>query len=93
MSVPAYENPEIMGRSEPHEPHVSSAMTIWPDMTDFQRRFEEIQSDLIEDPRGAVREAERLMGRRSSAGRSPCVSTCSRCIATPVTTRTPSSCA
>lgn len=62
MSASAFDNPEIMGRNEPPEPHVSSAMTIWPDMTDVQRRFEEIQSDFIDDPKGAVREAERLMG-------------------------------
>jgi hypothetical protein len=61
MSVPAFNNPEIMGRSEPREPQSGSGMAMWPDMTDFHRRFEEIQSDFIEDPKGAVQEAERLM--------------------------------
>jgi predicted N-formylglutamate amidohydrolase len=61
MSNAAFDNPEVMGRSEPPEPHSRSAMTMWPDMTDFQHRFEEIQSDFIDDPKGAVKEAERLM--------------------------------
>jgi hypothetical protein len=61
MSDPAFDNPEIMGRSEPPEPRDSSAMAMWPDMTDFQHRFEEIQSDFIEDPKTAVQQAERLI--------------------------------
>jgi hypothetical protein len=61
MRDPAFDNPEIMGRSEPPEAHAGSTMAVWPDMTDFQHRFEEIQSDFIDDPKGAVKEAERLM--------------------------------
>jgi hypothetical protein len=34
---------------------------IWPDMGDFRRRFDEIQSEFIEQPRDAVRKAERLV--------------------------------
>lgn len=34
---------------------------LWPDMTDFHRRFEQIQSDFIEEPREAVKKAERLI--------------------------------
>jgi hypothetical protein len=65
--APVRDNPEVMGRTEPRETQAmepqsrTDTMTMWPDMTDFQRRFEEIQSDFIEDPKAAVQKAERLM--------------------------------
>lgn len=34
---------------------------VWPEMSDYRRRFEEIQSRFIEEPREAVREAEKLV--------------------------------
>jgi hypothetical protein len=33
----------------------------WPDMTGFHQRFQEIQSDFIDDPKAAVKKAERLI--------------------------------
>ncbi|HET7419556.1 MAG TPA: hypothetical protein VFL27_04175 [Candidatus Dormibacteraeota bacterium] len=56
----ARNNPEVMGRKEPRtvEPRRSE---MWPDMADYQRRFDQLQSDFIEDPKSAVQKAERLM--------------------------------
>ena len=34
---------------------------MWPDMSDFHRRFDQLQSDFIEEPREAVKKAERLI--------------------------------
>ena len=36
-------------------------MEMWPDMGEFRQRFEEIQSEFIEDPKSAVKKAEHLM--------------------------------
>jgi len=36
-------------------------MEIWPDMSSFHSRFEEIQSEFIEDPKAAVSKAEKLV--------------------------------
>ena len=36
-------------------------MEMWPDMADVRRRFDEIQSEFIGDPKEAVKKAERLM--------------------------------
>jgi hypothetical protein len=69
---PVRENPEVMGRTEPRttEPQTMEPRTtesqkrpeqMWPDMTEFQLRFQEIQSDFIDDPRSAIQKAERLM--------------------------------
>ena len=38
-----------------------SQMEMWPDMADVRRRFDEIQSEFIGDPKEAVKKAERLM--------------------------------
>jgi hypothetical protein len=35
--------------------------SMWPDMGQFHNRFAQIQSDFIEDPKGAVQKAEKLM--------------------------------
>jgi len=34
---------------------------MWPEMTEFHHRFEQIQSEFIEDPKSAVQKAEQLM--------------------------------
>jgi membrane-bound ClpP family serine protease len=39
----------------------NGGMNLWPDMTDFHGRFEQIQSEFIEDPKSAVTKAEKLM--------------------------------
>ena len=54
------DNPEVMGRTEPR-PVEARRSDVWPDMTEFHRRFDELQSDFIEDPKAAVEKAERLM--------------------------------
>ena len=73
--APVRENPEVMGRTEPRAmeqqqmqpPSVDSQPVerqrsgLWPDMTEFQLRFQEIQSEFIDDPKAAVQKAERLM--------------------------------
>lgn len=49
-------------RSEPIESQrTSRTMDQWPEMADYRRRFDEIQSDFIEDPRKAVGNAEKLV--------------------------------
>jgi len=53
-------NPEVMGRTEPRT--VPAPQTErWPEMSEIRRRFEELQSEFIEEPRDAVKKAERLM--------------------------------
>jgi len=39
----------------------NGGMHMWADMTEFHGRFEQIQSEFIEDPKSAVRKAEKLM--------------------------------
>jgi hypothetical protein len=34
---------------------------MWPDMTELHRRFDEVQAEFIEDPKAAVKKAERLI--------------------------------
>ncbi len=49
-------------RNEPIESQrTSRTMDQWPEMTDYRRRFDEIQSQFIEDPRQAVGNAEKLV--------------------------------
>ena len=68
------ENPEVMGRTEPRAMELQDPMApvesqpverhrsdMWPDMSEFQLRFQEIQSEFIDDPKAAVQKAERLM--------------------------------
>ena len=52
-------NPEVMGRTEPQEVEKPRS-EMWPDMSDFQLRFEQIQAEFIDDPKAAVQKAERL---------------------------------
>ncbi len=42
-------------------PRVPAQMDMWPDLAEFHRRFDEIQSEFIEDPKAAVKKAEQLM--------------------------------
>ena len=39
----------------------NGGMHMWADMTEFHGRFEQIQSEFIEDPKSAVQKAEQLM--------------------------------
>lgn len=49
-------------RSEPVESQrVSPAMDQWPELADYRSRFDQIQSQFIEDPRQAVGKAEKLV--------------------------------
>lgn len=49
-------------RREPMESHRTARTTdLWPEMTDYQRQFDDIQSQFIEDPREAVKNAEKLV--------------------------------
>lgn len=34
---------------------------VWPSMSEFRRRFDELQVDFVEDPRGAVSKAEGVL--------------------------------
>jgi len=68
-------NPEVMGRTEPagiedRDPRESAQprkegqmkqMDLWPEMGDFRRRLDDIQSEFINDPQAAVKKAERLV--------------------------------
>jgi hypothetical protein len=65
-------NPEVMGRKEPvavadrdRPGRVGGPgeqrSDIWPDMSDFHRRWDQLQSDFIEEPREAVKKAEQLI--------------------------------
>ena len=64
-----------MGRTEPagiedRDPHESAQprkegqmkqMGLWPEMGDFRRRLDDIQSEFINDPQAAVKKAARLV--------------------------------
>jgi hypothetical protein len=54
-------NPEIMGRSEPAPVTTQPTTDSWPEMTEVRVRFEQLQSEFIEDPQRAVQKTERLM--------------------------------
>ena len=68
-------NPEVMGRTEPvgiedHDPRESAQprkegqmkqLDLWPEMGDFKRRLDDIQSEFINDPQAAVKKAARLV--------------------------------
>jgi hypothetical protein len=67
----ARSNPEVMGRSEPQDvPGRRGGPTpiptgtrgdLWPEMHDYRTRMTAIQSRFIDDPRGAVKDAEMLI--------------------------------
>ncbi|HSS60108.1 MAG TPA: hypothetical protein VLK30_01475 [Candidatus Limnocylindrales bacterium] len=63
-------NPEVMGRTEPRamveepvrsEPAPVRVADVSPEMNDIRMRFEQLQSEFIDDPHAAVKKAERLM--------------------------------
>jgi hypothetical protein len=54
-------NPEVMGRSEPQPMTAPSATDGRPEMSDIHTRFDQLQSEFIEDPKGAVQKVERLI--------------------------------
>jgi len=66
-------NPEVMGRTEPVEMDRSGfqerpeqhsqgeQMDFWPEMHQFRERLNDIQSQFIDEPREAVKKAERLI--------------------------------
>src|SRR2546427_1301900 len=73
---PMRTNPEVMGRSEPVEMDSSirpqpqpdrsmrqsdGQLNFWPEMGEYRRRLADIQSEFIEEPRAAVKKAERLI--------------------------------
>lgn len=58
----ARSNPEVMGRSEPQtvtEPTRHNEMSS--EMSDIRLRFDQLQSEFIDDPKSAVKKAEKLM--------------------------------
>lgn len=61
MREPIRNNPEVMGRSEPQAVTAQPTNDSSPEMNDISVRFEQLQSEFIEDPRRAVEEAESLM--------------------------------
>ncbi|TMC50882.1 MAG: hypothetical protein E6J20_16615 [Chloroflexi bacterium] len=70
MSEAERMNPEVMGRTEPRPveqpqridaPPAPGRMELWPEMTEYRRRFDALQSEFIDEPRAAVKKAERLM--------------------------------
>lgn len=55
-------NPEVMGRTEPVPMTTQPAHSDgWPDMNDIRMRFDELQSEFIDEPRSATKKAEALM--------------------------------
>src|SRR5690348_3156932 len=52
-------NPEIMGRTEPQT--MTSEPDMSPAMGDIRMRFEQLQSEFIEDPSRTVQKTEQLM--------------------------------
>jgi hypothetical protein len=55
------ENPEVMGRSEPQTMTVQHQTETWSDMRDIRMRFEQLQSEFIDDPKEAVKKTEQLI--------------------------------
>jgi hypothetical protein len=55
------ENPEVMGRSEPQTMTAQHQTETWSEMRDMLMRFEQLQSEFIDDPKDAVKKAEKLI--------------------------------
>lgn len=53
--------PQSQSREPVESQRTSRQMEYWPDMTQYRQRFDEIQGEFIEDPRQAVRKAEKLV--------------------------------
>ena len=60
-SDPAPSNPEVMGRTERRPVTAPRHDEMWSDMGDVRKRFDELQSEFIDDPKGAVKKAQKLM--------------------------------
>jgi hypothetical protein len=60
-SMPGSEREPVTatGTSTSYDSSTNSEM--WPDMTDLRQKFDAIQSEFIEDPKGAVKKAEDLV--------------------------------
>jgi hypothetical protein len=54
-------NPEVMGRSEPSTMTAPRQPEKWPEMSDIRMRFEQLQSEFIDDPKAAVQKVEKLI--------------------------------
>lgn len=54
-------NPEVMGRSEPQAMTESRQREMSPEMSNVRMRFDQLQSEFIDDPKGAVKKARQLM--------------------------------
>ena len=54
-------NPEVMGRSEPQTMTAQRQPEKWSEMSDARMRFEQLQSEFIDDPKAAVQKVEKLM--------------------------------
>jgi hypothetical protein len=58
----ARSNPEVMGRSEPQTITApASHNDLSSEMSDIRLKFDQLQSEFIDDPKGAVTKAEKLM--------------------------------
>lgn len=57
----ARSNPEVMGRSEPQTMTAPRHDEGWSGTNDVQLRFEQLQSEFIDDPKSAVKKTEQLM--------------------------------
>jgi hypothetical protein len=56
-----HENPEVMGRSEPQTVTTQHQTETWSEMSDMRMRFDQLQSEFIDDPKAAVKKAEKLI--------------------------------
>jgi hypothetical protein len=54
-------NPEVMGRSEPQTMTAQRQPEKWFEMSDARMRFEQLQSEFIDDPKAAVQKVEKLI--------------------------------
>jgi len=62
---PMRTNPEATAEAraagDKQQNRATGQVEMWPDMGEFHERFEHIQSEFIDDPKAAVKKAERLM--------------------------------
>jgi hypothetical protein len=55
-------NPEVMGRSEPQTVTTPTRHNeLWSEMSDIRLRFDQLQSEFIDDPKSAVKKAQGLL--------------------------------
>ncbi|HKC18099.1 MAG TPA: hypothetical protein VKE27_00570 [Candidatus Dormibacteraeota bacterium] len=55
------ENPEVMGRSEPQTMTTPRQSETSNEMSDVRMRFDQLQSEFIDDPKSAVKKTEKLL--------------------------------